>query len=53
MHILLVSLMIATVLGAAYIAFIFPWDGDKKEKPKKFAGVGVGEKATKPKQYNG
>jgi len=52
MHIL-VSLMIATVLGGVYVAFLFSWDGDRKPKPAKFAGAGVSEKSVKSERYNG
>jgi len=52
MHILLISLIITTVLGGAYVCFLFPWDGEKKPKPAKFAGAGVSEKPVKPQRYN-
>ena len=49
----LISLMIATIFVGVYFAFLFSLAWEKKPKPSKFAGAGVGEKATKPKQYNG
>ena len=50
---ILVSLMIATVLGGVYVCFFFPWDGDRKPESHKFAGAGVSEKPNKPERYNG
>ena len=51
-HNIVISLMIATIFVGTYIAFLFPWDGDRKPKLNKFAGAGVSEKPKKPEQYN-
>lgn len=51
MHIL-VSLLIVSLLGGLFVSFVFPWDEDRKHKPRMFAGAGTFEKPIKPEKYN-